>query len=89
MAKEEFEKLMTEVRETSNQLVEALDRSTKNKKADLFEILFRRSAFLFFFLHSVNFYYIISAITAGIFGLTAIKIRIRSTTVIIVIDHFT
>ena len=34
MAKEEFEKLITEVRETSNQLVEALDRSTKNKKAD-------------------------------------------------------
>ena len=62
---------------------------TKNKKADLFEILFRRSAFLFFFLHSVNFYCIIGAITAGIFGLTAIKIRIRSTTVIIVIDHFT
>ncbi len=59
------------------------------KKADLFEILFRRSAFLFFLLHSVNFYYIIGAITAGIFGLTAIKIHIRSTTVIIVIDHFT
>ena len=47
------------------------------------------TAFLFFFLHSVNFYCIIGAITAGIFGLTAIKIRIRSTTVIIVIDHFT
>lgn len=62
---------------------------TKNKKADLFEILFRRSAFLFFLLHSVNFYYIIGAITTGIFGLTVIKIRIRSTTVIIVIDNFT